>query len=97
MTTVYDLLCRFEIMTAAGLKADTVTYNTLLKCCMRNDLPDKALLLFDQMTKATIPVSSSCPAAASWECAEQLTKQQFMIMKRTFVCFACQQTKFVMC
>ena len=52
-------------MTAAGLKADTVTYNTLLKCCMRNNLSNMALVLFDKMTEARIAVSAVSPAAVS--------------------------------
>lgn len=46
---------RFEMLTAAGLEPDLVTYNTMLKCCMRNNLPDKALHLFGELTRQNIP------------------------------------------
>ena len=40
----------------AGLQPDRVTYNILLKCCMRNRLADKALHTYEEMTKLGIPV-----------------------------------------
>ena len=50
------------MLTAAGLEPDLVTYNTMLKCCMRNNLPDKALHLFGELTRQNIPVRPACPA-----------------------------------
>ncbi len=52
----HTLGCRFDLLQKAGLKPDRVTYNTLLKCCMRNCLPDKALDLHKQMSQFGIPV-----------------------------------------
>ena len=46
------------MLVAAGLEADRVTFNTLLKVCMRGNLPDKALHTFHQMQQLKIPVSS---------------------------------------
>ena len=46
------------MLVAAGLEADRVTINTLLKVCMRGNLPDKALHTFNQMQQLKIPVSS---------------------------------------
>lgn len=57
------LLCRYNMLTMAGMKADRVTFNTLLKCCMRSDLPDKAMQLFREMVKLQIPVSPLYSAA----------------------------------
>lgn len=46
------------MLVAAGLQADRVTFNTLLKACMRGNLPDKALHTFHQMHQLKIPVGS---------------------------------------
>ena len=46
------------MLVAAGLEADRVTFNTLLKVCMRGNLPDQALHTFHQMQQLKIPVSS---------------------------------------
>lgn len=44
------------MLMAAGLQADRVTFNTLLKACMRGNLPDKALHTFRQMQQLKVPV-----------------------------------------
>ena len=50
----------------AGLQPDRVTFNTLLKACMRSNLVDKALQLFDQMRSLRIPVSA--PSLVTHQC-----------------------------
>lgn len=49
-------VCRFDMLVAAGLQADRVTFNTLLKACMRGNLPDKALHTFQHMQQLKLPV-----------------------------------------
>ena len=39
------------------MQADRVTYNTLLKACMRSNLADKALQTYEQMLHLKLPVS----------------------------------------
>ena len=47
------------MLVAAGLEADRVTFNTLLKACMRGNLPDKALHTFHHMHQLKVPVGFS--------------------------------------
>ena len=49
--------CRLKMLQEAGLKPDRVTYNTLLKSCMRNRLADQALQTHREMMQLGIPVS----------------------------------------
>ena len=51
-------VCRFEVLMAAGMEADRVTFNTLLKACMRGNLADTALHTFHHMQQLNIPVGS---------------------------------------
>lgn len=60
-------VCRFEMLVTAGLQADRVTFNTLLKACMRGNLPDKALHTFDQMRQLKIPVGHA-PLRPAYPC-----------------------------
>ena len=54
------------MLVAAGLEGDRVTFNTLLKACMRGNLPDKALHTFHHMHQLKVPVGfSSFPF---WSC-----------------------------
>ena len=48
---------RFAKLQEAGLRPDRVTYNTLLKCCMRNRLADQAMQTYREMGQLAIPVS----------------------------------------
>jgi len=59
--------CRFAKLQEAGLRPDRVTYNTLLKCCMRNRLADQAMHTYREMVQLAIPVSllpKTCFASA---------------------------------
>lgn len=49
--------CRLKMLQEGGLKPDRVTYNTLLKSCMRNRLADQALQTHREMRQLGIPVS----------------------------------------
>lgn len=49
--------CRFAKLKEVGLRPDRVTYNTLLKCCMRNRLADQAMQTYREMVQLAIPVS----------------------------------------
>lgn len=51
-TTTY---ARFARLQEAGLRPDRVTYNTLLKCCMRNRLADQAMQTYREMVQLAIP------------------------------------------
>ena len=53
-------VCRYEMLVVAGMQPDRVTFNTLLKACMRGNLADKALLTFDKMRQLKIPVGFLC-------------------------------------
>ncbi|KAA6424792.1 MAG: hypothetical protein FRX49_04966 [Trebouxia sp. A1-2] len=46
---------RFAKLQEAGLRPDRVTYNTLLKCCMRNRLADQAMRTYREMVQLAIP------------------------------------------
>lgn len=48
------------MLVAVGLQPDRVTFNTLLKACMRGQLADKALHTFDHMRHLKVPVGLLC-------------------------------------
>lgn len=56
------------MLLAAGLQPDRVTFNTLLKACMRGNLADKALHTFTRMRHLHVPVGSSGPLHSIQSC-----------------------------
>ena len=56
-------VCRYDLLRASGLEPDRVTFNTLLKSCMKAGDAQKAQQTFTVMQELHIPVSCACKSA----------------------------------